>query len=77
MGGSHEWCRVKFLDDHGSIVAAGQLSGETKPDLDAVDLIARLSLMALRTGMTVRLTDACPELVELLDLAGLPVEVER
>jgi len=58
-------------------VAAGELTGENKPDLGAVDLIARMSLMARRAGATVRLCDACPELVELLELAGLPVEVER
>ena len=53
------------------------MAGDTDPDLGAVDLIARLSLIARRTGSTVRLYDACPELVELLDLAGLPVQVER
>ena len=57
-------------------MAAGELTGETRPDLGTVDLIARLSLMARRTGTTLRLFEACPELVELLDLAGLPVEVE-
>ncbi len=53
------------------------MAGDTDPDLGAVDLIARLSLIARRTGSTVRLYDACPELVELLDLAGLPVQVQR
>ena len=76
MGASQRWCRLTLLDDHGAIVAAGELTGETKPDLGTVDLIARLSLTARRTGTTVRLSDACPELVELLVLAGLPVEVE-
>jgi hypothetical protein len=77
MGSSRRWCRLTLLDDQGAVVAAGELTGETKPDLGAVDLIARLSLMARRAGATVRLCDACPELVELLELAGLPVEVER
>ena len=77
MGGSRRWCRLSLLDDQGVVVAAGELTGDTKPDLGAVDLIARLSLMARRTGTTVRLDDVCPELVELLNLAGLPVQVER
>ena len=77
MGSSRRWCRLSLLDDQGVVVAAGELAADTKPDLGAVDLIARISLMARRTGTTVKLEDVCPELVELLDLAGLPVQVER
>ena len=40
-------------------------------DLAVVDCLARLQLAARRAGCTVRLLDPDPELLELLDLAGL------
>ena len=40
-------------------------------DLAVVDCLARLQLAARRAGCAVRLCDADPELLELLDLAGL------
>jgi hypothetical protein len=36
-----------------------------------VDALARLQLAAQRNGWTVRLVDPGPQLVELIDLAGL------
>jgi hypothetical protein len=75
MGVSSQWCRFSLLDDQGSIVAGGVVAGGAKPDLDTVNLIARLALMAKRTGTTFQLVDACPQLLDLLELAGLPVKV--
>ncbi len=42
-----------------------------RPDLATIDALARLQLMARRRGGSIRLCGACPELVELLSLAGL------
>ncbi len=42
-----------------------------RPDLATIDALACLQLMARRLGSSIRLCGACPELVELLNLAGL------
>jgi hypothetical protein len=42
-----------------------------RPDVSAVDELARLQLGAHRAGCSIRLRGACDELIELLDLAGL------
>jgi len=44
-------------------------------DLGLVDQLARLQLAARRLGCAIELRDACPELLDLLDLVGLRVEV--
>jgi hypothetical protein len=41
------------------------------PDIGTVDALARLVLAARRLGYRVRLEHASPELVELVELAGL------
>jgi hypothetical protein len=50
-------------------------------DLRTIDYLARLQLVAKAAGCEVRLSDLCPRVRELLDLAGLAdwvwVEVER
>jgi hypothetical protein len=46
-----------------------------RPDLDAVDALARLALAARRLGCAIRLRDADPDLVGLLALVGLAGEV--
>jgi hypothetical protein len=48
-----------------------RLEGGTAPDLGMIDALARLHLAARRTGWTMRLRVACPELCELIELAGL------
>ncbi len=52
-------------------VASWPLTGHGRPDLSAVDALARLQLAARRLGCSIRLRDACAELTELLDLVGL------
>jgi hypothetical protein len=42
-----------------------------------VNLVARLALGARRAGRRLVLVEVSAELAELLDLAGLPVEVQR
>lgn len=56
-------------------VARWALDGRGCPDLAAVDGLARLALVARRQGCTIRVRDACTELAELVDLAGLRLEV--
>ena len=52
-------------------VARWTLTCEGRPDLGAVEEVARLALAARRMGCTLWLRHARPDLVELLDLVGL------
>jgi len=52
-------------------VASWPLAGCGRPDLALVDGLARLELAARRLGYSIRLHEACVELLELLDLCGL------
>jgi hypothetical protein len=52
-------------------LASWPLAGCGRPDLTVVDDLARWQLAAQRVGCSIRLRDACGELTELLDLAGL------
>jgi hypothetical protein len=70
------WCRVTVVASDGSEVARHALSGAGRPDLAAVDHLARMALDARRLGAIVVLVDPAPDLVSLLDLAGLGIEVE-
>jgi len=46
-----------------------------RPDLSVVDELARLALAARRLGYWIELRNACAGVLELVDLAGLRVEV--
>ena len=52
-------------------VSSWPLTGNGRPDLSAVDALARLQLAARRLGYSIRLRDTCAELTELLELVGL------
>ena len=41
------------------------------PDAPALDTLVRLQLLALRLGATIQISNACPLLVDLIDIAGL------
>ena len=41
------------------------------PDAPALDTLARLQLLALRMDATIQIRNACPRLVDLIDIAGL------
>ena len=56
-------------------VAAWPLVGVGDADVDVVDALARAQLAAKRLGCSIRLRDACPELLDLLNLCGLAVEL--
>lgn len=58
------------------MLATAVLSGPGAPGVLAVDAVGRLALVARQAGATVRVSEACPEIGELIDLAGLGVEVE-
>ncbi|HEX6391912.1 MAG TPA: hypothetical protein VFZ97_00615 [Acidimicrobiales bacterium] len=77
MADCRQWCRVTLVDNEGEVLAGWALAGESNPNLEAVDLIARWSVIARRAGASLRIGNANPELRELIELAGLPVEVER
>jgi hypothetical protein len=52
-------------------MASWPLAQCDRPDLSVVDELARWQLAARRLGCSIRLRNACVELVELLDLLGL------
>jgi hypothetical protein len=71
-----QWCRITVVGPDEAELASGVLEGPGKPDLGVVDDVARLALAARRLGGTVVLAQVAPELRELLELAGLVVEME-
>jgi len=76
MDGVERWCRVAVVDGHGAELRWCVLEGHGAPDLATVDDVARLGLLAVRLGGAVVLADVSPRLRELLELAGLAVEME-
>lgn len=68
-----------LLDDDGGRgggIVVCDVGGLGPPGLAAVNLLARLQLLARRTGGRIRLRDPDPALCSLLDLVGLRFEVE-
>jgi hypothetical protein len=53
-----------------------RLRGRGAPDLGALEDVARLALLAERLGGRIALAEVSPTMRELLELAGLSVEVE-
>lgn len=68
------WCRVTLVAADGTVVASWALAGPGAPDLSVVDRLARLQLTAGRAGGRLVVDEACPELCELLALAGLDLQ---
>lgn len=75
MAGFVVWTRVDVLGPDGTRQTRLLLTGEGNPDLAVVDWLARLQRTARRAGGRIRLEEACPALVDLLDLVGLRREV--
>jgi hypothetical protein len=71
------WGRVTVVGPDGTEQACYPLAGPGNPDLAAVDTVARLALLARRRGDRIVLAELSPALRDLLDLAGLIVEVQR
>ena len=76
MAAPRPLCRVRVERLDGTIVGDRTLHGFSEPDLDTLDAVARLLLAARRAGERLVVVEAVPALWELLELAGLPVEVE-
>ena len=61
----------RALEGGPGVVLVCDLSPATEPDLSVVDALARLALIARRCQRPVVVRHACPELWDLLTLAGL------
>lgn len=70
------WCRVTVVGPDGTVVACRELDGPGTPGLGAVDDVARMALRASRLGGGITLAEVSPAMRELLELAGLCVEME-
>ena len=70
------WCRVTVVVANNTALICHELGGPGLPDLGAMDVVARLALLAGRLGGRIILSDLSPEMGALLELAGLPVELE-
>jgi hypothetical protein len=75
MVASRWLCLIDFVAQDGTVWATRALTGNGDPDLADVDQIAKLQLSASRLGGHIVLDAVCPFLLELVELAGLPVEV--
>jgi len=76
MADLQRWCRVTVVGKDGTKLTGCVLLGPGPPDIGAVDEVARLALHAARLGGGISLADVAPAMRELLELAGLCVEVE-
>ena len=76
MAADQLWGRIVVVGRHGTTDRYA-LSGPGRPTIETVGLLARLALVAKRRGDRLKVEQASPELLELLELAGLPVEVQR
>lgn len=77
MRGSRHWARVLIVDPDGRLLLRADLAGPGAPGLLAVDAVAQLALSARHAHATIRLTDVTEHFGALVELAALPVEVER
>jgi hypothetical protein len=75
MESVNSWCRLSMVTPDGRVRAVWLLSGPGRPDLAAVDDIARLAVVASRRRERLFLLDVAPDLGALIRLAGLPVDV--
>ena len=66
-----EWARVVVVLSDGTAVAAWSFAGPGRPDLRAVDALARWQLAARRRRGAIIVRDPCEALRELLDFSGL------
>jgi hypothetical protein len=76
MAALQRWCRATVVRPDGTVFADRLFEGSGAPDLGTVNEVARLALLATRLGGRVALTDVSPAMRELLDLVGLPVEMQ-
>jgi hypothetical protein len=77
MRATGPWCLIRILRPDDAELLRIVLDGPAAPGLAAVDRIARMALGARRDGLRLVLAEVSPELADLLELAGLGVEVQR
>ncbi len=75
MLGTRWRCLVEFVAPDGTVWTTRVMTGYGNPDLSDVDELARLQLWATRLGASIVLDSVCPRLLELIELAGLPVQM--
>ena len=68
------WYRVTVTDREGGELT-WDAGGFGPPDVQAVDVVARLALLVRRDGGSVKLTDVTRAMLELLDLTGMTPEM--
>lgn len=71
------WCRMVAIAQDGTALGVWLLEGSGLPGLPALAEVAERALEARRAGGRLVLDAATSELAELIELAGLPVEVRR
>jgi hypothetical protein len=76
MAAVEVWCRVSIVGPDDTELVAYALEGPGRPDLGAVDDVARWAQLAGRLGGRMVIADLSPSLGELLELVGLSVEVQ-
>ena len=72
---SQVWCRVVVRRPGATARVLGAIGGPGLPDLGVVGRLSRWALSARRGGAALVVREACAELRELLELAGLGGEV--
>ncbi len=65
------WRRIAWRLAGADAAVTCDVGAVGRPDVVTVDGLARLQLLAGRSGCRIRLRQACPELRDLLDLTGL------
>jgi hypothetical protein len=76
MAAAEVWCEVTMVRARDTQPLNFQLEGAGPPDLETVDRLARLALSVKRRGGGMVLSGISPALREVLELAGLRVEME-
>jgi ABC-type transporter Mla MlaB component len=61
----------RLLDESGASLVTLDLRTIARPDAVTIDALARLHLVARRSGRRIRFRHACPEIDELMALMGL------
>lgn len=70
------WCQVRVVSAGGTVLARRTLAGAGSPDLRVLEELARLALVTQRSHGFMWVEHLAPELAELIDLAGLGVQVQ-
>lgn len=64
-----------LLRRDGEEILLGPVYGPDRCDLGFVEGLLRVQLTARRFGWSIRLTEVCPDLLELVELVGLSTDL--